>query len=86
MNEFAGYQVQMNDLMMRVTEQLNSLERMRKDTEKKWKGKQRDGHSVDERIGKLPSFLLFSGTEPTLKDKCVESRLFYFRLEELARI
>ena len=27
-NEFAGYQVQMNELMMKVTKQLNSLEVM----------------------------------------------------------
>ena len=30
-NEFAGYQVQMNELMMKVMEQLNSLEMMRKE-------------------------------------------------------
>ena len=39
-NEFVGYQVQMNELMMRVTEQLNSLELMQKETEKKLKGEQ----------------------------------------------
>ena len=42
-NEFAGYQVQTNELMMRVTEQLNSLELMWKDTEKKIKGDSKGG-------------------------------------------
>ena len=37
-NEFTGYQVQLNELMMRVIEQLNSLELMRKETEKRIKG------------------------------------------------
>ena len=69
-NEFAGYQVQMNELMMRVTEQLNSLELMQNDTEKKIKGDSKGGRSVDERINKQPSFPLFSGTEPTPKDEC----------------
>ena len=36
-NEFAGYQVQMHELMMRVTDQLNSLEILRRETEKKMK-------------------------------------------------
>ena len=51
-NEFAGYQVQMNELMMRVTEQLNSLELLRKDTERKMKGDSKEGCREDERIDK----------------------------------
>ena len=79
-NEFAGYQVQMNELMMRVTEQLNSLEQMRKETEKKLKVEQREGRNTDERIDKLPSFPLFSGTKPTPKDECgIETFLFQVR-------
>ena len=79
-NEFAGYQVQMNELMMKVTEQLNSLEVMRKENEKRIKGGLREGHNVDERIDKLPSFPLFSGTEPTPKDECgIETFLFQVR-------
>ena len=79
-NEFAGYQIQMNELMMRVTEQLNSLEQMRKETEKKLKVEKQEGHGADERIDKLPSFPLFSGTEPTLKDECgIETFLFQVR-------
>ena len=61
--------------MMRVTEQLNSLELMCKEMEKKLKGEQQEGHGVDERIDKLPSFHLFSGTEPTPKDEYVSLRL-----------
>ena len=53
-NEFVGYQVQMNELMMRVMEQLNSQEMMRKESEKRIKGGSREGHNVDERIDKLP--------------------------------
>ena len=79
-NEFAGYQVQMNELMMRMMEQLNSLEMMRKDNERRIKGGSREGHNVDERIDKLPSFPLFSGTEPTPKDECgIETFLFQVR-------
>ena len=52
-SEFAGYQIQMNELMMRVTEQLNSLEQVRKETEKKLRVEQHEGHSADERIDKL---------------------------------
>ena len=79
-NEFAGYPVQMNELMMRVPEQLNSLELMRKDTEKKIRGEPKDGHNIHERIDKLPPFLLFSGTELTPKDECgIETFLFQIR-------
>ena len=79
-NEFMGYQVQMNELMMRVTEKLNSLELMCKEMEKKLKGEQQEGRGVDERIDKLPSFPLFSGTEPTPKDECgIETFLFQVR-------
>ena len=79
-NEFAGYQVQMNELMMRVTEQLNALELMHKEMEKKLKGEQQEGCGVDERIDELPSFPLFSGTEPTPKDECrIETFLFHVR-------
>ena len=79
-NEFAGYQVQMNELMMRVTEQLNSLEMMRKETERKMKRESRGGRNEAERIDKLPSFPLFSGTEPTPKDECgIETFLFQVR-------
>ena len=79
-NEFAGYQIQMNDLMMRVTEQLNSLEQIRKETEKKLKVEQQEGRNADERIDKLPSFPLFSGTEPTPKDECgIKTFLFQVR-------
>ena len=79
-NKFAGYQVQMNELMMRVTEQLNSLEVMRKETEKRIKGESKGGRNEDERIDKLPSFPLFSGTEPTPKDECgIETFLFQVR-------
>ena len=79
-NEFAGYQVQMNELMMKVTEQLNSLEVMRKETEKRIKGESKGGRNEDERIDKLPSFPLFSGTEPTPKDECgIETFLFQVR-------
>ena len=46
-NEFAGYRVQINEVMMRVTEQLNSLEIMWKDTENKIKGDSKGGRSVD---------------------------------------
>ena len=51
-NEFAWYQVQMNELMMRVTEQLNSLEVMRKETERRIKGESKEGQNKDERIDK----------------------------------
>ena len=79
-NEFAGYQIQMNELMMRVTEQLNSLEQIWKETEKKLKVEQPEGCNADERIDKLPSFPLFSGTEPTPKDECgIETFLFQVR-------
>ena len=79
-NEFAGYQVQMNKLMMKVTEQLNSLEVMRKETEKRIKGESKGGRNEDKRIDKLPSFPLFSGTEPTPKDECgIETFLFQVR-------
>ena len=43
----------MHELMMRVTDQLNALEIMRKE---KIKGETKDGHNTDERIDKLPSF------------------------------
>ena len=77
-NEFTGYQVQMNELMMRMTEQLNSLELMRKDTEKKIKGDSKGSRSDDKRIDKLPS--LFSGTEPMPKNECgIETFLFQVR-------
>ena len=79
-NEFAGYQVQMNELMMKVTEQLNSLELMRRETERKIKGESKSGCGKDERIDKLPLFPLFSGTEPTPKDECgIETFLFQVR-------
>ena len=79
-NEFLGYQVQMNELKMRVTEQLDSMELMCKEMEKKLKGEEQEGHGVDERIDKLPSFPLFSGTEPTPKDECgIETFLFHVR-------
>ena len=64
-NEFVGYQIQMNELMMRVTDHLNTLEIMRKEMERRIKGEPNEGRSTDERIDKLPSFPLFSGTEPT---------------------
>ena len=71
----------MNELMMRVTEQLNSLELIQEDTEKEIRGDSKDGHSVDERIDKLPSFPLFSGTKPTPKDECgIEAFLFQVRV------
>ena len=79
-NESAGYQVQMHELMMRVTDQLNSLEILRKETKKKMKAEKKDNHSTDERINKLPSFPLFSGTELTPKDECgIETFLFQVR-------
>ena len=79
-NEFAGYKVQMNELMMRVTDQLNTLDLMRKETERRIKGEPKEGHSTDERIDKLPSFPLFSGTKPTPKDECgIETFLFQVR-------
>ena len=79
-NEFAGYQVQMHELMMRVTDQLNSTEILRRETEKKMKGEKKDNHGTDERIDKLPSFPLFSGTELTPKDECgIETFLFQVR-------
>ena len=81
-NEFAGYQVQMNELMMRVTDQLNTLDLMRKETERRMKGESKEGRSTDERIDKLPSFPLFSGTEPTLKDECGIETIFFSRLGE----
>ena len=68
-NEFVGYQIQMNELMMRVTDQLNTLELMRKETERRINGEPKESHSMDERIDKLPSFSLFSGAEPTPKDE-----------------
>ena len=79
-NEFAGYQVQMNELMMRVTDQLNTLDLMRKETERRMNGEPKEGHSTDERIDKLPSFPLFSGTELTPKDECgIDTFLFQVR-------
>ena len=79
-NEFAGYQVQMHELMMRVTDQLNTMEILRRETEKKMKGEKKDNHGTDKRIDKLPSFPLFSGTEPTPKDECgIETFLFQVR-------
>ena len=79
-NKFAGYQVQMNELMMRVTDQLNTLDLMRKETERRIKEEPKEGRSTDERIDKLPLFPLFSGTEPTLKDECgIETFLFQVR-------
>ena len=79
-SEFAGYQMQMNELMMRVTEQLNSLEQVRKETEEKLRVEQQEGCNADERIDKLPSFPLFSGTEPTPKNECrIETFLFQVR-------
>ena len=66
--------------MMRVTDQLNSLEMMRKETERKMKRESRGGRNKDERIDKLPSFPLFSGTKPTPKDECgIETFLFQVR-------
>ena len=79
-NEFVGYQIQMNELMMRVTDKLNTLELMRKETERRMIGEPKEGHGTDERIDKLPPFPLFSGTEPTLKDECgIETFLFQVR-------
>ena len=79
-NEFAGYQVQMNELMMRVTDQLNTLDLMRKETERRMRGEPRESRGSDERIDKLPSFPLFSGTEPIPKDECgIETFLFQVR-------
>ena len=53
---------------------------MRKDTEKRLKGEQRDSCGVDERIDRLPLFPLFSGTELTMKDECgIETFLFQVR-------
>ena len=70
----------MNELMMRVTDQLNTLDLMRKETERRIRGEPREGRSTDERIDKLPSFPLFSGTEPTPKDECgIETFLFQVR-------
>ena len=69
-NKFAGYQVQMNELMMRVTDQLNTLDFMRKETKRRMKWEPKEGRSTDERIDKLPVFPLFSGTEPTPRDEC----------------
>ena len=53
-NEFVGYQIQMNEIMMRVTDQLNTLKIMRKEVEQKMNREPKDGHSTDERIDKLP--------------------------------
>ena len=79
-NEFAGYQVQMQELMMRVTDQLNTLEILRRETERKMRGERKDNHGTDERIDKLPSFPSFSGTESTPKDECsIETFLFQVR-------
>ena len=48
--------------------------------ERRMKGEPKEGHSMDERIDKLPSFPLFSGNEPTLKDECgIETFLFQVR-------
>ena len=63
-----------------MTEQLNSFELLRKDTERKIKGESKGGCQEDKRIDKLPSFPLFSGTEPTPKDECgIETFLFQVR-------
>ena len=79
-NEFAGYQIQMNELMMRVTDQLNTLELMTKETEGRMKGQPKESHGTDERIDKLQSFPLFPGVEPTPKDECgIETFLFQVR-------
>ena len=79
-NEFVGYQIQMNEIMMRVTDQLNTLEIMRKEVEQKMNREPKDGRSTDERIDKLPSCPLFSGTEPTPNDECgIETFLFQVR-------
>ena len=81
-NEFATYQVHMNDLTARVQEQLSLLETVRQDLEGEVQKKRRRStpQGFDDRIDKLPIFPLFSGTEPTTKDECgIETFLFQVR-------
>ena len=81
-NEFATYQVHMNDLTNRVQEQLNLLETVRRDMEGEVQRKKRRSFTtgIDDRIDKLPLFPLFSGEEPTPKDECgIETFLFQIR-------
>ena len=81
-NEYANYQLQMNDLTARVQEQLSLLETVRKEIEGEVQKKRRRSRaeSTDERIDKLPIFPLFSGAEPTPKDECgIETFLFQVR-------
>ena len=81
-NEFANYQLHMNDLTARVQEQLSLLETVRKDLEGEVQKKKRRSSSnyFDDHIDKLPIFPLFSGAEPTPKDECgIETFLFQVR-------
>ena len=81
-NEFANYQLHMNDLTARVQEQLSLLETVRRDLEGEVQKKRRRStpNYLDDRIDKLPIFPLFSGTEPTPKDECgIETFLFQVR-------
>ena len=82
-NEYANYQLQMNDLTATVREQLslleNSSERSGRGSDRKRRGKSYTGY-IDDRIDKLPIFPLFSGAEPTPKDECgIETFLFQVR-------
>ena len=81
-NEYANYQLQMNDLTARVQEQLSLLETVRKEIEGEVQRKKRKSYTgyADDRIDKLPIFPLFSGSEPTPKDECgIETFLFQVR-------
>ena len=81
-NEFANYQLHMNDLTSRVQEQLSLLETVCKDFEDEVQRKKRRSSLKypDDRIDKLPVFPLFSGVEPTPKDECgIETFLFQVR-------
>ena len=81
-NEYADYQLQMNDLMARVQGQLSLLETIWKEVEGEVQRKKRKSYTgyVDDRIDKLPIFPLFSGAEPTPKDECgIETFLFQVR-------
>ena len=81
-NEYANYQLQMNDLTARVQEQLSLLETIRKEIEGEVQRKKRKSYTgyADDRIDKLPIFPLFSGSEPTPKDECgIETFLFQVR-------
>ena len=81
-NEYANYQLQMNDLTARVREQLSLLETVRKEVEGEVQRKKRKSYTgyMDDRIDKLPIFPLFSGAEPTPKDECgIETFLFQVR-------